>query len=81
MFFTNFIFCFIIASALLSTALLVITIQSAIHSILLLIAVFFIGTIVLFFCQVEYYAILFLIVYVGAIVVLFLFIIMILEFK
>lgn len=44
----------------------------SIHSILLLIRVFFRGTILLFCLQMEYYARLFLIVYVGAIVVLFL---------
>jgi len=61
--------------------LLVIGIANPIHSILLLIGVFFIGTILLFFLQREYYARLFLIVYVGAIVVLFLFIIIRLELK
>lgn len=42
---------------------------------------FFFGTCFLFFINIEYYALLFLIVYVGAIVVLFLFIIRILELK
>jgi len=63
------------------TCLLVIGVQNPIHSILLLIRVFFIGTLLLFFLQREYYARLFLIVYVGAIVVLFLFIIRRLELK
>lgn len=51
------------------------------HSILLLMRVFFLGTLLLFFLQREYFARLFLIVYVGAIVVLFLFIIRRLELK
>ncbi len=63
------------------TCLLVIGVQNPIHSILLLIRVFFLGTLFLFFLQMEYYARLFLIVYVGAIVVLFLFIIRMLELK
>lgn len=63
------------------TCLLVIGVQNPIHSILLLIRVFFLGTLLLFFLQMEYYARLFLIVYVGAIVVLFLFIIRMLELK
>lgn len=63
------------------TCLMVIAVQNPIHSILLLIRVFFMGTLLLFALQIEYYAILFLIVYVGAIVVLFLFIIRRLELK
>lgn len=63
------------------TCLLVIGVQNPIHSILLLIRVFFLGTLLLFLLQMEYYARLFLIVYVGAIVVLFLFIIRMLELK
>ena len=71
-----------ILSAFISgTCLLVSGVQNPIHSILLLIRVFFIGTLLLFFLQIEYYARLFLIDYVGAIVVLFLFIIIILELK
>jgi len=60
---------------------LVFLVSNPIHSILSLIGVFFLGTCLLFFIQIEYYAILFLIVYVGAIVVLFLFIIRMLELK
>ena len=60
---------------------LVIGVQNPIHSILLLIRVFFLGTLLLFFLQRDYFARLFLIVYVGAIVVLFLFIIRRLELK
>ena len=71
----------ILSSFICGTCLLVIGTANPIHAILLLIRVFFIGTILLFCLQIEYYARLFLIVYVGAIVVLFLFIIMILELK
>lgn len=71
----------ILGSFMCGTCLLVIGTANPIHSILLLIMVFFLGTILLFCLQREYYARLFLIVYVGAIVVLFLFIIMRLELK
>jgi len=63
------------------TAILVMGVQNPIHSILFLILIFFLGTVLLFIIQLEYYARLFLIVYVGAIVVLFLFIIRRLELK
>jgi NADH:ubiquinone oxidoreductase subunit 6 (subunit J) len=56
-------------------------VQNPIHSILFLILIFFLGTVLLFIIQLDYYARLFLIVYVGAIVVLFLFIIRRLELK
>jgi len=71
----------ILGSFRCGTCLLVIGTANPIHSILLLIRVFFLGTILLFCLQREYYARLFLIVYVGAIVVLFLFIIRRLELK
>jgi NADH-quinone oxidoreductase subunit J len=60
---------------------LVISLQNPIHSILVLIVVFIVGSLLLFLLNVEYFAILFLIVYVGAIVVLFLFIVMMLDLK
>jgi NADH-quinone oxidoreductase subunit J len=63
------------------TCLLVIGVANPIHAILLLIRVFFLGTRLLFLLGREYCALLFLIVYVGAIVVLFLFIIRRLERK
>ena len=75
-------FLFTILSALIfGSSTLVIGISNPIHSILILIFVFFLGSIFLFILQLEYFALLFLIVYVGAIVVLFLFIVMMLEIK
>ena len=71
----------ILTSFICGICLLVIGTANPIHAILLLIRIFFIGTIMLFCLQIEYYAMLFLIVYVGAIVVLFLFIIRMLELK
>lgn len=77
---TSFLLYFIIALTL-GRSRLVFIVVNPIHSILNLIGVFFLGNCLLFFRSIEYYAILFLIVYVGAIVVLFLFIIMMLELK
>ena len=68
-------------SFIIGISILVFLVNNPIHSLLNLIAVFFFGTCFLFFINMEYYALLFLIVYVGAIVVLFLFIIRILELK
>ena len=76
----NFFISFL-AAFLFGTSTLVIGVKNPIHSILILILVFFIGSTLLFFLCMEYFALLFLIVYVGAIVVLFLFIIMMLEIK
>lgn len=56
-------------------------VSNPIHSILVLIAVFIMGSTILYVLNVEYFAILFLVVYVGAIVVLFLFIVMMLDLK
>ena len=81
---SNSIFSFFINTLIaftLGRSSLVFLVANPIHSILSLIGVFFLGTCLLFFIQREYYARLFLIVYVGAIVVLFLFIIMMLELK
>jgi NADH-quinone oxidoreductase subunit J len=63
------------------SCLLVIAAQNPIHSLLLLIRLFLLGTLLLFTLQREYFALLFLLVYVGAIVVLFLFVIRRLELK
>lgn len=71
----------IIASMLLACGTLVIGVHNPIHSILFLVLVFFNGSILLIILQVEFFAIIFLIVYVGAIVILFLFMVMMLKIK
>ena len=76
----NYFISFIVAF-LFGASTLVIGVQNPIHSILILIIVFFLGSLLLFLLCMEYFALLFLIVYVGAIVVLFLFIVMMLEIK
>ena len=70
-----------LASTVFGASTLVIGVSNPIHSLLVLISVFIGGSTLLFFLNVEYFAILFLIVYVGAIVVLFLFIVMMLDIK
>jgi len=77
---TSFLLYAILALTL-GRSMLVFIVLNPIHSILNLIGVFFLGNCLLFFRSIEYYALLFLIVYVGAIVVLFLFIIIRLELK
>lgn len=72
---------YVIGAFRCGTCLLLVGVQNPIHSILLLIMVFFLGTLLLFFLEFDYFSRLFLIVYVGAIVVLFLFIIRRLELK
>ena len=75
------IFLSLLSALIFGAASLVIGISNPIHSLLILILVFFLGSILLFFMQLEYFALLFLIVYVGAIVVLFLFVVMMLEIR
>lgn len=66
---------------ILGACTLAIAVQNPIHSILMLIAAFIMGSLILTMFALDYFALLFLIVYVGAIVVLFLFIVMMLEIK
>ena len=72
---------YLLSSVMLGSTILVIGVHNPIHSILLLILVFVLGSLILFFIQMEVFGLIFLIVYVGAIVILFLFIIMILYIK
>jgi NADH:ubiquinone oxidoreductase subunit 6 (subunit J) len=71
----------ILCSIILGSTLFVIGVQNPIHSILLLIIVFGLGSIMLFYLNLEFFGLAFLIVYIGAIVILFLFIIMMLDIK
>lgn len=60
---------------------LVYSTENPVHSILLLILTFFNVSIILFFFKCEFLALLFIIVYVGAIAILFLFVVMMLNVK
>jgi NADH-quinone oxidoreductase subunit J len=55
--------------------------NNPIHSILFLILLFFESTVILSFLNLEFVSLLFILVYVGAIAVLFLFVIMMLRVK
>lgn len=65
----------------MATTTLILGVKNAVHSILFLILSFISGSIILFCINLEFFAIVFLVVYLGAIVVLFLFIIMMLDLK
>lgn len=71
----------LISAFICGTCLFVVSVHNTIHSLLFLNCVFFIGSVFLIYIQIDYFAMLFLIVYVGAIVVLFLFVIIRLELK
>jgi len=66
---------------ILAACTFAIAVQNPIHSILMLIYAFIMGSMILTMFSLDYFALLFLLVYVGAIVVLFLFIVMMLEIK
>jgi NADH-quinone oxidoreductase subunit J len=63
------------------SGLMVIFLQSPVHSILFLIVTFCASAIILFLFRVEFLAVVFIIIYVGAIAVLFLFVVMMLNVK
>lgn len=67
--------------SLIGSVLLSISSSNAIHSILNLINTFFAGTLFIVILKLIFFALIFLAVYLGAIVVLFLFIIMMLDLK
>jgi len=63
------------------SGLMVILLQNPVHSILFLILTFSASAIILFLFGVEFLGIIFIIIYVGAIAVLFLFVVMMLNVK
>jgi NADH-quinone oxidoreductase subunit J len=60
---------------------MVITVQNPVHSVLFLILSFIASSALLFFLEVEFIPFIFIVVYVGAIAVLFLFVVMMLDIK
>jgi NADH-quinone oxidoreductase subunit J len=66
---------------ILFMALLVVSAYNPIHSLFFLILVFLFSSLIFFFLQLEFFALIFLIIYIGAILVLFLFVIMMLNLK
>ena len=75
---TIFLF-FIVSILIITSSLLVITSKNPIHSVLFLILVFFNTSILFLFSNAEFLAMVVLIVYIGAVAVLFLFVIMMLD--
>jgi len=71
----------IIFSIILASGTLMVSTDNPIHAILFLILIFFNGSILFFLINFEFFALIFLIIYVGAIIVLFLFMIMLLNIK
>ena len=70
---------FIISIIIITSSLLVILSKNPIHSVLFLILVFFNTSIVFLFSNAEFLAMILLIVYIGAVAVLFLFVVMMLD--
>ena len=75
---TIFLF-FIISIIIITSSLLVILSKNPIHSVLFLILVFFNTSILFLFSNAEFLAMVLLIVYIGAVAVLFLFVVMMLD--
>jgi NADH-quinone oxidoreductase subunit J len=71
----------ILAIMYISAALMVILSRNPVHSVLFLIIVFILNICFFFILGAEFLALIFLIIYVGAIAVLFLFIVMMLNIK
>lgn len=69
------------SNVLLVSSLMVIFIQNSIYSVLFLVLSFVCAAVLLFLLECEFFALLFLIIYVGAISVLFLFVVMMLDIK
>jgi len=76
----NFLFYFF-SFILLLSSLMVIVVQNAVHSVLFLVLSFISSASLLFLLECEFVALLFIMIYVGAIAVLFLFVVMMLDIK
>jgi len=76
----NYIF-FFFSLVLIFSAFSIITVQNPIYSVLFLVLNFLTASGLLFLLECEFLALLFIIIYVGAIAVLFLFVIMMLDLK
>jgi NADH-quinone oxidoreductase subunit J len=72
---------FFFSSMVLTSGLIVITARNPIHSVLFMILVFVNVVCMLIFLEAEFLALTFVIVYVGAVAVLFLFVVMMLNIK
>ena len=66
---------------LIISAILVISAQNPVHSVFFLVLVFLTSAFLLFLLEIEFISLLFVLVYVGAIAILFLFVVMMLDIK
>ena len=66
---------------LLLSSLMIVTVQNSIYAVLFLVLSFISASSLLFLLEIEFVALIFIIIYVGAIAVLFLFVVMMLDVK
>ncbi len=78
MFISDFIF-YLFAGVIITSAIMVITAKNPVHSVLFLILAFFNSAAIFLLLGAEFLAIILVIVYVGAVAVLFLFVVMMLD--
>jgi len=74
-------FFFLFSCVLLTSSLMIILSQNSIYSVLFLVLSFVSSSSILFLLECEYISLIFIIIYVGAIAVLFLFVVMMLDIK
>jgi NADH-quinone oxidoreductase subunit J len=74
-------FTFLLLFLICLFSLATISVRNPVHSVLSLVAVFLVSAVLLFCLEVEFLAFSFIIVYVGAIAILFLFVVMMLDIK
>jgi len=72
---------YIFSCLIISSAVMVIIVKNPVHSVLFLILAFISAAILLLLLEVEFISLIFIVVYVGAIAVLFLFVVMMLDIK
>ncbi len=63
------------------SSLMVVTVQNSVYSVLFLVLSFICASVILFLLECEFIALIFITIYVGAIAVLFLFVVMMLDVK
>lgn len=77
----EFFFFYALTTMLLGSAMMVIRVEHAVHAVLYLVLVFCSNSALLFFLGVEFLGLLLLVIYIGAIAILFLFVVMMLTLK
>ena len=75
------LFFYFFSCVLLTSSLMIILSQNSIYSVLFLVLSFVSSSSILFLLECEYVSLIFIIIYVGAIAVLFLFVVMMLDIK